>query len=531
MRIEEVLERSARSFTNKAALAYDRQKWTYAFLDQQAKWLAEVLLKAGMQPSDRLAIHLENSPGCVLSIFAILKLGGTFVVIHPNVKAQRLAFLLNHCRAAALVTSSKGLHSISRVLSGLPQLKKVFIQEGGSHTGFADANVASLQRLPEERSPATRPWQSQSLDDDGPAAFIYTSGSTGHPKAAMLSHRNLAWATESIVSYVGNRPEDVILSVLPLSHSYGLTQLFTAFSAGATLVLQNSFRNPHDVLEAMAQERITGFALAPAMAASLLEADPRKYDLASLRYVTNAAAALPLAVVRKLRGELPHTRLFCMYGQTECVRASYLAPEQIDMRPTSVGKGLPGEEIYLVDEVGNRLGPGTVGELVVCGPNVMLGYWEMPAETANALRPGIAPGERALYTGDQFRMDEEGYFYFVRRRDDVIKSGGEKISPGAIEEVLHALDGVAEAAVVGVPDSILGQAIKAVVRLKEGAQVTQRDLIRHCSRHLETYMVPAIVEFRDALPKTASGKVLKSELLQQSRTERLEPEIPDREPR
>jgi acyl-CoA synthetase (AMP-forming)/AMP-acid ligase II len=201
-----------------------------------------------------------------------------------------------------------------------------------------------------------------------------------------------------------------------------------------------------------------------------------------------------------------------MYGLTECKRVSYLPPAQIDIRPTSVGRGMPNEEVYVVDDQGRRVGPGVVGELVVRGANVMKGYWELPEETSRMLKPGPLPGEMVLHTGDLFRTDEEGYLYFVGRKDDIIKTRGEKVSPREVEEVLHRLDGVAEAAVIGIPHEVLGQAIKAVLRLHPGAELTRHDVLRHCSAHLEDFMVPQVVEFRDVMPQTTTGKVAKREL-------------------
>jgi acyl-CoA synthetase (AMP-forming)/AMP-acid ligase II len=201
-----------------------------------------------------------------------------------------------------------------------------------------------------------------------------------------------------------------------------------------------------------------------------------------------------------------------MFGLTECKRVSYLPPEQVDARPTSVGKAMPNVEAYIVNEQGQRLPPGEVGELVVRGSNVMKGYWELPEETARMLRPGPVPGERVLHTGDLFRMDEEGYLYWVGRKDDIIKSRGEKVSPKEVENVLYGLEGVAMAAVIGVPDEVLGQAIKAFVTLQEGSRLTEKDVLRHCTQHLEEYMVPKLVEIRENLPRTPTGKIDKREL-------------------
>ena len=301
--------------------------------------------------------------------------------------------------------------------------------------------------------------------------------------------------------------------MLPLSFDYGLYQVLMAAKFGGTVVLERSFAYPHAVLQKLVQERVTGLPLVPTMVAMLLQMDLSRYDWSHLRYVTNTGAALPTDHILRLRRLLPHVRIYSMYGLTECKRVSYLPPEQLDVRPGSVGRAMPNEEVYIVDEAGRRVGPGVVGELVVRGSNVMKGYWDSPEETAQRLRPGPLPGESVLYTGDLFRMDEEGYLYFVARKDDIIKSRGEKVSPKEIENVLASHPHVAEAAVVGVPDQILGQAIKAVVAPKPGVRLTSQEILRHCAQHLEDFMVPKIVEIRSVLPKTGNGKIDKRQLL------------------
>jgi long-chain acyl-CoA synthetase len=328
----------------------------------------------------------------------------------------------------------------------------------------------------------------------------------------MLTHLNMVSAATSITTYLGNRADDIILSVLPLSFDYGLYQALMAFKVGATLVLERSFTYPHAVLERLVRDRITGFPLVPTMAAILLQMDLSKYDFSGLRYVTNTAAALPVEHIRKLRAQFPNATLFSMYGLTECKRVSYLPPDQLDIRPGSVGKGMPNEEVFVVDDTGRRVPAGVVGELVVRGANVMKGYWQLPEETAKKLRPGPVPGEMMLFTGDLFRTDDEGYLFFVGRKDDIIKSRGEKVSPKEVENVLCSHPAIAEAAVLGVPDPVLGEAIKAIVALRSDAQATEKDVLRHCAQHLEDFMVPQSVEFRETLPKTSNGKINKREL-------------------
>jgi acyl-CoA synthetase (AMP-forming)/AMP-acid ligase II len=298
---------------------------------------------------------------------------------------------------------------------------------------------------------------------------------------------------------------------LPLSFDYGLYQLLMIFSFGGRLVLERRFAYPADILQRIEQERVTGLPGVPTLFAVRLEMDLKAFDLSSLRYLTNTAASLPPAHILKLRDRFPQARLFSMYGLTETKRTLYLSPDELDRRPDSVGVAIPGTEVWLEDEGGRRLGPGEVGELVVRGRHVMRGYWGDEAATARRFRPGPLPGERVCHTGDLFRRDEDGFYYFVARQDDIIKSRGEKVAPKEVENVLYRLDGVQQAAVIGVPDPVLGQAIKAFV-VVDGSGLTEADVLRHCRAHLEDFMVPRAVEFRDDLPKTSSGKIRRAEL-------------------
>jgi len=320
-------------------------------------------------------------------------------------------------------------------------------------------------------------------------------------------------AATSITQYLENNSSDVIINFLPLSFDYGLYQVLMAFKMGATIVLEKSFTYPYTIISKMQSERVTGFPGVPTVFAILLQLkDLEKYDLRSLRYMTNTGAALPVSHIERLRKSFPHVRVYSMYGLTECKRVSYLSPEELDRIPQSVGKAMPNTEVYLVNEKGERLSPGETGELVVRGANVMRGYWKMAEETAAVLRPGPYPGESVLYTGDLFKMDERGFLYFVARKDDIIKSRGERVSPKEIENVLYSLPQVREAAVIGVPDEILGQAIKAIVVADDGSRLTQKEVIAHCAQNLEDFMVPRLVEFRASLPKTPTGKIKKHEL-------------------
>jgi amino acid adenylation domain-containing protein len=512
MQVESFLELSAARFPDKTALVCNGRRFTYGELETRANRLATSLIAGGVERGDRVAIYLENSAEAVISIFAILKAGAVFLVVNPTTKSDKASYILNNCRATGLITDRVKLGALSNALNDAPHLRGIWVAHGMPGADFPAANrLVDLTAVIENDKLSVTPPAMQCIDIDL-AALIYTSGSTGRPKGVMLTHLNIVSAATSITTYLENRPEDIILSVLPLSFDYGLYQVLMAFKVGGTVVLERSFTYPYRIIELLNQEHVTGFPIVPTISAVLLQLDLSAHRFPELRYITNTAAALPTDHIRRLRDLFPDVKIFSMYGLTECKRVSYLPPDQIDIRPTSVGRGMPNEEVYVVDDTGQRAPAGTVGELVVRGSNVMKGYWELPEETDRMLKPGPLPGEKVLHTGDLFRMDEEGYLYFVGRKDDIIKTRGEKVSPREVEDVLHAMPGVAEAAVIGVPDDILGEAIKAVVRPQEGVNLTAEEVIRWCSLKLENFMVPKFVDFQGELPKTSTGKISKREL-------------------
>ncbi|MGC2371860.1 MAG: AMP-binding protein, partial [Candidatus Sulfotelmatobacter sp.] len=451
MQVEQFLENSARQFPDKIALICGEERLTYRQIEERANQLAHALIAAGVERGDRVVTVLPNSIESVLAIFATLKAGAVFVVLNPTTKADKLTYILNNCRASAMVTRGGRFSSEPESWSDRPHLRSVFMM-GASESQSASLQAAGKKMIPLEqlgREP-TQPPAKKCIDIDL-AALIYTSGSTGRPKGVMVTHLNIVSAATSITTYLESTADDVVINTLPLAFDYGLYQLLMTFKVGGTLVLHDSFAFPTVVIEKIIQEGVTGFPIVPTVSALLLQMDLSKYKFPKLRYITNTAAALPVEHIRKLRALFPQAKLYSMYGLTECKRVSYLPPEQLDIRPSSVGKGMPNEEVYVVDENGNRVAPGVVGELVIRGANVMKGYWELPEETDRCLKAGPLPGEKVLYSGDLFRADEEGYLYFVGRKDDIIKTRGEKVSPREVEDVLYALEGIAEAAVIGVP--------------------------------------------------------------------------------
>ncbi len=508
MLVQDFLQRSAERFPDKTALVCGGSRLTYMEIEERANKLTCALIKNGVKRGDRVAVYLPNSVESVISIFGILKASGIFVLINHTTKKEKLTYILNNCRASALITSHANASLASEVqlkvqslmFTVLGQKKQSDTPDKGKYLDF-DEIMDSFS--------SDRP-KCLNIDQDI-ACLIYTSGSTGDPKGVMSGHNNIVFATNSIIEYLENIPDDIVIDVLPLSFDYGLYQLLMVFCFGGTLVLETSFTFPAQVLKQIEKEKVTGFPGVPTLFSIIIKMDLDKFDLSSLRYITNTAAALPPEHILALRQMFPQVTVYSMYGLTECKRTLYLPPEQLDKRPGSVGIAIPGTEVWIEDEDGNRLGPGVVGELVIRGSHVMRGYWEDPETTARVYHPGPTPGERILYSGDLFKMDEEGYLYFISRKDDIIKCKGEKVSPKEVENVIYGLKGVVEAAVVGVQDKMLGQAIKAFVVVKD-AELSENDIKRQCSMHLENFMVPQFVEFRDSLPKTSSGKIRAKDL-------------------
>ncbi|UZQ54772.1 AMP-binding protein [Trichothermofontia sichuanensis B231] len=505
MLVQEFLEQSAARLPHKVALICNKQRLTFEEIDKQANRLANALQAQGLERSDRVALYLPNCVELVIAIFAALKAGGIFVPISYTTKQQKLTYILNNCQAKILITSGRQASIVENLVEKVTSLKTIVLTSSidkprlKNYLNYEDIYINYSEEAPKKIN----------IDLDL-ACLIYTSGSTGDPKGVMCDHSNVVFAANSIIQYLGNTETDVVLGLLPLSFDYGLYQLLMTFKFGGTLVLEQGFTFPAVILKRIQEEKITGFPGVPTIYSMLLSMDIDAYNLSSLRYLTNTAAALPPSHITAIRDKFPWAKLFSMYGLTETKRTLYLPPEELDKRPDSVGIAIPGTEVWIEDEAGQRLGVGQVGELVVRGRHVMRGYWNDPSRTAIRFRSSPA-GDRLCYTGDLFKMDAEGFLYFVARKDDIIKSRGEKVAPKEVENVLYALEGVKEVAVIGVSDPILGQAIKAFIVLGE-VQMTETDVLRYCRTHLEDFMIPKYIEFCSELPKTSTGKIKKIDL-------------------
>lgn len=518
MRIERYLKNHAQNCGEKTALVTGQHRLAYADFDLQSEALARNLLLHNVKRGDRVVIFMDNCWQATVSVFAVLKAGAVFTLVNPSTKGDKLSYILNDCTPSALLTLAKLLPVIDEA-EALANIPVVFAVQG-----IAGAKKSrSLRQTISFEDSLVPQGDGVAVDNHGIdidlAMLIYTSGSTGRPKGVMMTHRNIEAAAHALTGLLDNSADDIILSVLPLSFNYGLYQLLMAVKLGATLVLEKSFAFPHAVFETMRAEKVTGFPIVPTMSALMMQMrDLAPGFLPDLRYITNTAAQLPVPHIAFLQKLLPTTQIYSMYGMTECKRCTWLPPHMITQKPDSVGIALPNSEVYLVDEHGAPVAIGETGEMVIRGPHVMQGYWNNPPASEAVLKTGRNPWEKVLHTGDLLRMDTDGYYYFIGRKDDIIKSRGEKVPPKEVETVLYSHPAIREAVVAGVPDAMLGQAITAMVIAADDT-LSDKEIIRFCRQHLEDFMVPVFVSIVDELPRTDTGKVsrlLAAEILAQN---------------
>lgn len=507
--VHQALERTAQLLPHKTAVVSQARRLGYGELDEQANRLASALVAEGVRPGARVVVFLENSLEAAVAIYGILKAGAAFTVVSPTIKSDKLDYILSDEGAAVLITANDSLRR--RVVGALrpTALPQVTIWVGGVPERSAD----SRQKDWGESLAAASPRPPDLVVPDGAVGtIIYTSGTTGLPKGVVSLHSDMSFSVGAINAYLHNSAEDVIFCSLSLAFTYGLYQLLTGVAAGSTVVLERNFTFPYEALEVMQREGVTALPGVPMLFRLLLRLERLdRYDLSRLRYLTNAAAPIPLELVSQLRQAFPTAQFFSMYGQTECKRTTYLPPEELDRRPGSVGIPIPGTEAYVVDAEGEPAPAGTVGELVVSGPHLMAGYWGRPEESAARLETR-ADGRRVMRSGDLFRADADGFLYFVSRLDDIIKTRGEKVSPNEIEEALRRLAGVSDVVAVGVPDELLGDAIKVFVVREPGSTLSERDVQAFCRQRLEEFMVPSVVEFCRELPVSENGKSMRKAL-------------------
>jgi long-chain acyl-CoA synthetase len=477
---------AARDPDRTAVIASDREL-SYGEFDRLAGGFASGLRELGVRRGDRVVIVLPNGIEAAVAFEGTLRAGAALSPLSPTIKRDRLRYVLDDVEPAALVCDTER-EEMAEAAEALARPTVPVI---------ADVDALAAREGPAPPLP---------LETDL-AAVMYTSGSTGEPKGVILTHRNLSFVTGSIAEYLEMSAEDRVLSVLQLSFGYGLCQLLTCVRVGATLVLEEGFSFPGRIVQLLEDHRITGFPAVPTIFQVLVSLPGlADRELPDLRFLTNAGASLPKATVGAVRRTFPGAQLYLMYGLTECIRVSYLPPDRLDA-PTSSGIPIPGTDAWVAGRGGGEAEIGEVGELMVRGPHVMHGYWRDPERTAERLRRGRWAWEPTLATGDLFYRDDQGLLHWVGRTDDLIKCRGEKVYPREVEEVLHAIEGVREAAVVGIPDRLLGQAVHAHVAPEQGFELDPMALRRECAERLEVHKVPGRISVHDELPRTPRGKV------------------------
>ena len=507
----EALTFSAREHPSKTAIIIKTKEYTYSSLKESSEKLAEHLVFAGIKKGDRVAVYMNNSWQSIVSIYGISMAGAAFLVINPQTRADKLQYILNDSGAKILISESILSNELSQALVGSTDIHEVIITGDNNRiTRIPGLKLEDFENIITENNPVII---LPGIIPNDLAALIYTSGSTGFPKGVMMTHQSMVFTSWSLVEYLRLSEEDRIILLLPLAFDYGLYQLLMAITIGGSLIVEQSFTFQTSVYKQIDLFKPTVFPGVPTIYAMMIAANKKTgLSFDCIKKVTNTAAALPVEFIPDLKKIFPEALIFKMYGLTECKRVCYLEPELVDIKPDSVGKAIPGTEVFLLSPEGNPVSPGEKGILHIRGPHVMLGYWHKEELSKEMLRPGKLPGEIILCSNDWFKMDDEGFLYFLGRTDDIIKTRGEKVSPTEIENIIYKIKGIKEVAVVGIPDLIMGESIIAYVTTNGHLQIGEKEIQKECMSRLELFMVPQRVIFLDEMPKSSNSKIDKKEL-------------------
>ena len=501
------------------ALHDDGATVSYGQLARDIERFASALAALDAGRGERIAIYLDKRQETVIASFGAPAHGAVFVPINPVLKPDQVEYILRDCGVRLLLTSPERLLALGTLATRCPDLRHIVVT--GSSQPPRGVDNCTVHRWSDFLD-AGRGVSHRVIDTDL-ASILYTSGSTGKPKGVVLSHQNMVAGAKSVASYLQNHSNDVLLAALPLSFDAGFSQLTTAFHAGASVVLLN-YLLPKDVVKAVVAHRVTGITAVPPLWIQLTQVNWPAGVGEHLRYFANTGGRMPLETLKSLRALMPRAKPYLMYGLTEAFRATYLPPEEVDRRPDSIGKAIPNNEIVVLRPDGTPCDVNEPGELVQRGALVAQGYWNDAAKTAERFRPlpsreaGLMLPEIAVFSGDTVRKDEEGFLYFIGRRDEMIKSSGYRISPDEVEEVLYATGMIGECAVFGVPHAALGEAVVVVATAREGVEPDVQQLLAHCRDRLPAYMLPARIDVRPGpLPRNANGKIDRKSLAAESR--------------
>ncbi len=522
MKLYDFLELSAERFGSNIAIVHGANTITYKKLFKSVEILAEKLQNTNLQSSDRVALWCENNIQYVISYFAILKAGFVVVPVDTSLHPEQINFILKDCSTKGLITQSRFARYLESIFKENPQLTFVATDKELPPTEN-DIDCFNLEDIINNDIEKHSEVEIKSSISDADhfvylktksgkaqhelAAIFYTSGSTGKSKGVMLSHLNLISNTIGTVEYLKLTNQDRVLVVLPFYYIYGNSLLLTHMAVGGTVVIENRFAYPETALATMENEKVTGFSGVPSTFMILLNSTSfPKREFPHLRYLTQAGGGMSPEIIKKLTDSFPDKEIYIMYGQTEASpRVTWLPPDKMQDKMGSVGIEVPGVIVKIVNEEGEEVHVGGEGEIVVGGNSVMMGYWDQSNGHDKVLRDGW------LYTGDLARMDEEGYIFIVGRKKEIIKSGGNRVSAKEVEETVLKIEGITEVAVFGVNDSVLGEAIYAVI-VKSGNSVSEKKIRDFCAVNLASHKVPKYISFMDSLPKYQTGKINKPSL-------------------
>jgi long-chain acyl-CoA synthetase len=505
--IHQMLETTAQKFPDKNAVWCAGIWVTYGEIDSKSSQLASFFQENGIKRGDRIALLFENSISYVISYYAILKADAVVVALNSELLSESLYRILNHCNAKGIIVSQKYIGQLSGIAEKVRTIGLLVTEKNAPVEGFLGfGGVIETFCTIYNQCNVMKPSKSINIDL---GSIVYTSGSTGEPKGVMLSHLNIVQNTMSIVEYLKLNNDDRIMVVLPFYYVYGNSLLNTHVYAGGSLVIDNRFAYPNLILETMKNQHVTEFAGVPSTFMILLNKAPLKdftpFD--GLRFVTQAGGHLPVTIQEQVVKAFAPAKLVVMYGATELApRLTWLPPEMWCDKKGSIGISIPNTEAFIADDLGNRLPSGCEGEIVARGSNVMMGYWGDPKSTAQVLRHGL------YYTGDIGCMDDDGFIYVVGRSKDILKIGGNRVSTGEIEDAILQIEQIAEVAVIGVMDSILGEVAKAFVVKKTHATLDEFMVKQALSLKIPPYKIPKYFEFCESLPKNESGKILKKNI-------------------
>jgi amino acid adenylation domain-containing protein len=484
--LADLLWKAAEATGDRTAVVEPRGVTSYAQLRDRAAAVAHALGARGVNPGDRVGVLAERGAEAAAAYFGALAVGATVIVINERLRPRQVEYVLTRAAARVLLTTREMLAQHQRDLE-------------------CDAQIVELATIAPSMG-----WSPVARAADNLAQIIFTSGSSGLPKGVVFSHGAMRSAIAMVAGYLGLHSDDRIMSLLPFSSVYGLNQLLCAVRCGATVVVSLT-PVPHQILTEARTHGVTVLAAVPPLWLQLLAAPAfRTEPVGSLRLLQNAGGHLPVEAVRQLRLAQPHARLFLQYGMTETFRSTFLDPSEVDVHPDSMGRPVPGARIVVVGANGERCAPGEIGELVFSGPTVAEGYWDDPEQTAATFRShrfsqdADAKPTRAVFSGDLVRCDAEGRFYYVSRRDRLIKSLGFRIGPDEIVDVLFASGEIREAAIATEPDAIRGERIIAYVVL--AAEGSLQRLQQFSRTELPRHMQPARIEACSILPRLPSGK-------------------------